>query len=133
MKEKRRAEETVSRLGVVPANVRSAVGSLSGGNQQKVLFGRWISTSPQLIILDEPTRGVDVGARLQIFGLIQDLASSGAAILLISSDLEEVLGLSHRVYLMRDGRTVGEIDPSTSAVDDVLERFLACSKQCVWS
>jgi ABC-type sugar transport system ATPase subunit len=81
---------------------------LSGGNQQKVLFAKWLLRTPRLLIADEPTRGVDVGAKQEIYKLIASLAAEGLGVLLISSELEEVIGLSHRVLVMREGRLVAE-------------------------
>jgi ABC-type sugar transport system ATPase subunit len=85
-----------------------AVSALSGGNQQKVALAKWLVRPPKLLIADEPTRGVDVGAKLAIYRLICDLAADGVAVLLISSELEEVMGLAHRVLVVRNGRIVAE-------------------------
>ncbi len=92
--------------------------SLSGGNQQKVLFARWLFRNPRVLILDEPTRGVDVAARAAIHRLINDLAAEGTAVLMISSEIEEVLGLAHRVLVMRRGSITREFgaDPPLDAV-----------------
>jgi ribose transport system ATP-binding protein len=105
---------------VQPPAPSARVSSLSGGNQQKVLFARWLFKQPQVLILDEPTRGVDVGARAAIHRLIHDLAAEGAAILMISSELEEVLGLAHRVLVIRRGTITREFaaDPP---LGDVME------------
>jgi rhamnose transport system ATP-binding protein len=105
-------------LSVKPASPSALVKTMSGGNQQKVLFGKCLFREPRILILDEPTRGVDVGARRAIHDLIGDLASRGVGIILISSDLEEVLGLAHRVLVMRRGAVVAEFgaDPSMDAV-----------------
>ncbi|RWF07205.1 MAG: sugar ABC transporter ATP-binding protein, partial [Mesorhizobium sp.] len=84
-------------------------GSLSGGNQQKVLLARLLETEPRVLILDEPTRGVDVGAKSEIYRLIDDLAKKGIAILMISSELPEVIGVADRVLVMRDGTIAGEV------------------------
>ena len=94
------------------------VASLSGGNQQKVLFARWLFRNPRVLILDEPTRGVDVAARAAIHRLINNLAAEGTAVLLISSEIEEVLGLAHRVLVMRRGSITTEFgaDPPLDAV-----------------
>jgi rhamnose transport system ATP-binding protein len=90
-------------------------GSLSGGNQQKVVIAKWLAASPQLLILDEPTRGIDVGAKAEIYRVLVQLAAAGVAILLISSEMEEVLGLSHRVGVMAHGRLAGVLDRSEAS------------------
>jgi simple sugar transport system ATP-binding protein/ribose transport system ATP-binding protein len=118
--ETREAGDLVRRVGVSPPRLDLPVGGFSGGNQQKILFARWLLGEPRLVILDEPTRGVDVGAKVTIYQLISDLAARGTALLLISSEHEEVLALSHRVYLVRDGTLHGEVDPRTTTVDDLL-------------
>jgi ABC-type sugar transport system ATPase subunit len=118
--ERSKARKLLHDLSVQPPAPSARVGSLSGGNQQKVLFARWLFKQPRVMILDEPTRGVDVGARAAIHRLINDLAREGAAILMISSELEEVLGLAHRVLVLRRGTIVREFaaDP---ALGDVME------------
>jgi simple sugar transport system ATP-binding protein/ribose transport system ATP-binding protein len=105
-------------LSVEPPNPSTRVANLSGGNQQKVLFARWLFRNPRVLILDEPTRGVDVAARAAIHRLINDLAAEGTAVLLISSEIEEVLGLAHRVLVMRLGSITREFgaDPPLEAV-----------------
>ena len=118
--ERKLARMLIRRLDIRPADPRKNVLTLSGGNQQKVLFAKWMTIKPAVVLLDEPTRGVDVGARLQIYHLIRELAEGGAAVLLISSELEEVFGLSHRIYLLKDGEKVGEVDPAAATLDDVL-------------
>jgi simple sugar transport system ATP-binding protein/ribose transport system ATP-binding protein len=110
----------VDRLNIQPRRIDQVVAFLSGGNQQKVLFAKWMLGSPRVILLDEPTRGVDIGAKQQIYQVVVDLASSGAAVLLISSELEEVMGLSHRVYLISEGRILSEVDPTQVTIDEVL-------------
>ena len=82
---------------------------LSGGNQQKIVYGKWLAREPRVLILDEPTRGVDVGAKAEIYALMDQLAGAGVAILMISSDLEEVLGMSDRVLVLHEGRLAGEL------------------------
>jgi ribose transport system ATP-binding protein len=120
---RRAARELVERLNVQPPRLGADVAGFSGGNQQKVLFAKWLLGEPRVILLDEPTRGVDIGNKHRIYELIVELARSGAAILLISSELEEVMELSHRVYLIRDGGVAGEVDPRQTTVDDVLFRL----------
>ena len=82
---------------------------MSGGNQQKVLLARWLEAKPEVLILDEPTRGIDVGAKSEIYQLISELAAAGVTIILISSDLPEVIGMAQRILVMREGRLVTEI------------------------
>lgn len=100
----------VDEVGLTGASVDSPMYALSGGNQQKTLFARSILGTPQLLIADEPTRGVDVGAKRAIYDLMVDLAANGTAILAVSSEIDEVLGLSHRILVMREGRIAGELD-----------------------
>ena len=102
-------KELIARLGVKTPSARQKVGLLSGGNQQKVVLGKWLAREPRLLILDEPTRGVDVGARSEIYRLMEQLAAGGAAIWMISSDLEEVLGMSDRVAVLHEGKLAGEL------------------------
>ena len=118
--ERAKARTLLHSLSVQPPTASARVASLSGGNQQKVLFARWLFKQPRVLILDEPTRGVDVGARAAIHRLIHDLAEQGAAILMISSELDEVLGLAHRVLVIRRGTITREFaaDPP---LGDVME------------
>lgn len=108
----RRAAKAVSDLSIRTRSVQANAGSLSGGNQQKVLLARLLETEPQVVILDEPTRGVDVGAKSEIYRLIDNLAKKSIAILMISSELPEVIGIADRVLVMRDGAIVGEVTAS---------------------
>lgn len=116
-----RVAELTRRLDVRASHLKAPVELLSGGNQQKVLFAKWLFRPPRVLIADEPTRGVDVGAKQQIYELIASLAAEGLGILLISSELEEVLGLSHRVLVMRDGRIVAEFDGAAVKEEEVME------------
>ena len=100
------------------------VAGLSGGNQQKIVLARWLAAKSRVLILDEPTRGVDVGAKAEIHALIGELASQGAGVLLISSELPEVLTLSQRLLVLRGGRIVGEV-PQAHATQDGLLRLMA--------
>jgi rhamnose transport system ATP-binding protein len=108
--ERRMAEEGVRRFSVKTSSVDEIAGRLSGGNQQKIVLGKWLANNPRLLILDEPTRGIDVGAKAEIHRLMSQLAAEGVAILMISSELPEVLGMSDRVLVMREGRLVAEFD-----------------------
>ncbi|GMV67283.1 MAG: sugar ABC transporter ATP-binding protein [Candidatus Omnitrophica bacterium] len=108
--ENRLASEYSNRLTVKTSDLANLVGTLSGGNQQKVLLARWLATEPKILILDEPTRGIDVGAKVEIYRLMIDLARQGLAILMISSELPEVLGMSDRILVMREGQVAGILD-----------------------
>jgi ABC-type sugar transport system ATPase subunit len=114
------AERFVRDLRIVTPSVRQAVGNLSGGNQQKVLLAKWLARAPDLLIVDEPTRGVDVGARSEIYRILRALAAKGMALVVISSDLPEVLALADRIVVMADGRTVGELDGAAASEEAVL-------------
>lgn len=104
------------------ASVNHSVSTLSGGNQQKVVFGRWMVADVEVLLLDEPTRGVDVGARFEIYSLIRDMASKGAGIVLVSSDLEEIMGLSDRIIVMREGRMVADLKNENLTKYDILNQ-----------
>lgn len=114
------AQELITKLTVKGTPSQSA-GSLSGGNQQKVVIAKWIARNPKVIILDEPTRGVDVGARAQIYEVIATLAREGLAVIVVSSDLDEVLGLSHRVIVLARGEIKGEFAHGTANSQNVMD------------
>jgi L-arabinose transport system ATP-binding protein len=103
------ARQEVERLRVKTPSLDALVSNLSGGNQQKVVLGRWLARAPRVLILDEPTRGIDVGAKAEIYRLIAELAAGGVALLVISSELPELIGLSDRIYVMAAGRIAGEV------------------------
>jgi len=117
--ERRMAEEGVERFSVRTSSVDEIAGRLSGGNQQKIVLGKWLANNPRLLILDEPTRGIDVGAKAEIHRLMGELAAGGVAILMISSELPEVLGMSDRVLVMREGRLVAEFDRARATSEAV--------------
>ncbi len=118
------AQEKIRLFGV-KGRGRQAVGEMSGGNQQKVVLAKWLARDPQVVVLDEPTRGIDVGARASIYEIIRDLAAQGRAVIVVSSDLEEVLGVSHRILVMAKGRAAGVLD--RAAATDVAVMELATS------
>jgi ABC-type sugar transport system ATPase subunit len=120
-----RTDELSRRLDVRAPNGKVRVGLLSGGNQQKVLFAKWLAAEPKLLIADEPTRGIDVAAKQQIHTLIADLAEGGMGVLLISSEIEEVLGLAHRVLVMRRGRVVEELAGAAATQETVMHAAFA--------
>src|SRR5262249_4904863 len=107
--EDRFANAMCERFNVRTPSIAQIAGNLSGGNQQKVVLAKWLSRTPRLLILDEPTRGIDVGAKSEIYAQMDRLAAQGLAVLMISSDLEEVLGMSDRVLVMYEGRLAGEV------------------------
>ncbi|HZV50419.1 MAG TPA: sugar ABC transporter ATP-binding protein [Candidatus Dormibacteraeota bacterium] len=110
----------VRRLDIRLASPRQPVRSLSGGNQQKVLLGKWLATTPRVLLLDEPFRGVDVGAKAEIFSVLEELSRAGMATLLISSDLPELIALSHRILVMRDGRLAGELSRAEASEEAIM-------------
>jgi len=119
-----RARTQVERLQVRTPSIDARAGELSGGNQQKVVFAKWLDAQPSVLLLDDPTRGVDVGAKAAIHALIDDLARQGVAVLLISSELPEVLNLSTRILVLREGTLAGEV-PRAQATQDHLMRLMA--------
>jgi ABC-type sugar transport system ATPase subunit len=115
------AQESVKLLSIATTDTRKHVLDLSGGNQQKVLLARWLARKPQLLIVDEPTRGVDVGAKADVYAILRDLAHHGVALLVVSSDMTEVLALAHRIVVMAEGKTVGELDPAQANEITILQ------------
>jgi len=107
--EQEQSQEMCSRLRVRMPNDQARVGNLSGGNQQKVVLGKWLALRPNVLLLDEPTRGIDVGAKQEIYQLMDELAQQGLAVLFVSSELEEILGMSDRVLVMHEGRVTGQL------------------------
>ncbi|MEI6389215.1 MAG: sugar ABC transporter ATP-binding protein, partial [Spirochaetota bacterium] len=116
----RAAEEAVREYRIASGGTGKPVRTLSGGNQQKVLIGAWIGIEPRLLIVDEPTRGVDIGARSEIYAFLRALAARGTAIIMISSDLMEILGLSDRIYVMKSGRIAGELAGKDATEESVI-------------
>jgi rhamnose transport system ATP-binding protein len=122
---KRSAEEIIAerfreRLLIRTPSVHLPVGKLSGGNQQKVMLSKWLNTRPQLLILDEPTRGIDVGSKAEVHHFINDLAAQGLGIILISSDMPEVLAMSDRILVMREGRQMGIFNRAEATQETIL-------------
>jgi ribose transport system ATP-binding protein len=123
--ERSSAEASCEELRIKTPSVETAASSLSGGNQQKVVLAKWLSLNPSVILFDEPTRGVDVGAKAEIYQLMRRLAASGVAILMISSDMEEILGNSDRVAVMHEGRVTGVLDRSECTQEGILRLAVA--------
>ncbi len=124
-KERSKTEEIIDFFDIRPTVIDGDVTNYSGGNQQKILIGKWLAESPKIVILDEPSRGVDIGAREKIHRSIVELAASGASFILISSEIEEVLGLAHRAYLVNDGQIKAEILPDETTERDVLNTLFS--------
>lgn len=120
-REKENAMRQRERLNIRAPDVETAVGSLSGGNQQKVVLAKWLSMRPKVLIFDEPTRGVDVGAKQEIYDMLRRLTDAGVAILMISSDMEEVIGISDRIAVMHEGAISGFLDRSQFSEHNVLQ------------
>ena len=118
--EGRAARGFIERLHIRPAKPNKAIARMSGGNQQKVLLGRWLFADSKVFLLDEPTRGVDVAARSEIYRAINELVEAGAAVVMVSSDLPELLGMSDRILIMRRGRLVAELDAKSTTQEEVM-------------
>jgi ribose transport system ATP-binding protein len=114
------ASEFVKKLDIRTPSLRQVIRNLSGGNQQKTVIARWLTLNPRVLILDEPTRGIDVGTKAEIHALMDELAQSGVGVLMISSDLPEVLGVSDRILVMREGRLVGEFTRDQATQDKIM-------------
>lgn len=124
-KEVLEAENYKKRINIKSHSVHQAVGSLSGGNQQKVILAKWMLTEPDVLILDEPTRGIDVGAKYEIYCAINELAKSGKAVIVISSEMPEILGTCDRTYVLNEGHIAGEL----SKEDLSQEKIMKCIMQ----
>jgi rhamnose transport system ATP-binding protein len=118
--ERRSGEGLLAEWRIKASGVETTPDTLSGGNQQKVVLARWLATRPRVLLLDEPTKGVDVGAKYEIHGMVRRVAAEGAACLLVSSDLPEVLSLADRILVMREGRLQGEIPAAEASEESVM-------------
>lgn len=122
-KERELTRTAVDRFKVKTPSIDQRVGNLSGGNQQKIVLAKWLETSPRVLILDEPTRGIDVGAKYEIYLLMQELAAQGEAIIMISSELPEILNMSHRVLVMNKNKIIAEVDPQHITAEEIMARI----------
>lgn len=118
-REQRVAEASIRDLDIAVPDTEFPVSSLSGGNQQKVVLAKWLNTHPRIMLLDEPTRGIDLHAKLQIFHLIMRLSAQGISSIVVSSELEELMDICHRILVMKNGRMTGSFDPATSSLDEL--------------
>ncbi|MDR2571836.1 MAG: ATP-binding cassette domain-containing protein [Oscillospiraceae bacterium] len=123
------AESYREKLNIRTPGILQRVGNLSGGNQQKVMFSKWIFAGPEILILDEPTRGVDVGAKYEIYSIINDLVSEGKSVLMISSELPELLGMCDRIYIMNRGAIVGEIKSEDATQENIMQFIMESNKE----
>jgi ABC-type sugar transport system ATPase subunit len=114
-------QQYIDRLSIKTPSSEQLVRYLSGGNQQKVLLARWMCMNPKLIILDEPTRGIDVGAKAEIESLIQEFSAAGISVLMISSEMEELVRNCDRIVVMRDGKKLGELTDEQISMDDIMD------------
>jgi L-arabinose transport system ATP-binding protein len=123
-RESANAQQQVDRLSVRTPSLHQPIGLLSGGNQQKAILGRWLSENVRVLMLDEPTRGIDVGAKREIYEIVYELAEQGVGVLLVSSELPEVLGVCDRILVMREGALVGELLREEATQENVIRLAL---------
>ncbi len=123
------AEEYRQKLGVKCPSILQKTGNLSGGNQQKVVLSKWIFTAPDVLILDEPTRGIDVGAKYEIYEIIHKLADDGKCIIMISSELPEILGVCDRIYVMNQGKIVGELSQNEASQESIMKCIMQSDRR----
>lgn len=120
-KRRRDTDRMIKSMRIKTPAQKTQIRSLSGGNQQKVIFGRWLLTEPSVLMLDEPTRGIDVGAKYEIYQLINELAENGKSVIMVSGELPEILGVCDRIYVMSGGRIAGELDAKTATQEQIME------------
>jgi len=125
------AEEYRSKLAIKSSSILQKTGNLSGGNQQKVVLSKWIFARPDVLILDEPTRGIDVGAKYEIYTIINQLADEGKSIIFISSELPEILGMCDRIYVMNEGRIVGELSREEASSESIMKCIMQSNREVV--
>ena len=123
--EKDMAEKYREQLNIKTPSIEQLVSNLSGGNQQKVVLAKWLLTNSKIIIFDEPTRGIDVGVKFEIYQIMRDLAKEGISIIMISSDMPELLGVSDRIVVMKEGRLVGELTGDEIQQENVMQYAVA--------
>ena len=119
-KEDQLCEEAVRNLRIKTPNVEIDSGNLSGGNQQKVVVGKWLARNSRVVIFDEPTRGIDVGAKVEIYNLMNELKKQGIAVMFVSSEMPEVMGIADRIIVMCDGRITGEVMAEETTQNEIL-------------
>ena len=122
--EARTTQSFIDKLAIKTRNGETPIGKLSGGNQQKVILSRWLADDIDVFLMDEPTRGIDVGARSEIYSLLYGLAQAGRTVIVVSSDLAEVIGISDRVLVMKQGRIVGDLPREHASPDTLIKLAL---------
>ena len=125
------AEKCRTALNIKTPTVQQLVGNLSGGNQQKVLLSKWMFADPDVLILDEPTRGIDVGAKYEIYCIMNDMAAQGKSVVMISSELPELLGMCDRIYVMNEGSLVAEMESAEATQEKIMAAILRSGKKSV--
>jgi putative multiple sugar transport system ATP-binding protein len=122
-------EDYRQKLRIKSSSVFQPAGNLSGGNQQKVVFSKCIFADPDILFLDEPTRGIDVGAKYEIYSIINELAEEGKSIIMISSELPEILGMCDRIYVMNEGKIVGELSGGEASQEKIMQCIMQSNKE----
>jgi len=122
------AEQMKDEMGTKTPTIEQKIGNLSGGNQQKALLGKWMFTEPDILILDEPTRGIDVGAKFDIYCLINQMVEQGKCVIMISSELPELLGMTDRIYVMNEGKMLAELETKDATQEAIMGYILRDSK-----
>jgi len=124
-------EKLKDQLNIKATSILQKTDNLSGGNQQKVVVSKWIFTNPDVLLMDEPTRGIDVGAKYEIYTIINQLANEGKYIVFISSELNELLGICDRIYVLNEGRIVGEVEGESATQEEVMKRIIRNDREAV--
>jgi putative multiple sugar transport system ATP-binding protein len=125
------AETYRDRLNIKSSSIEQETINLSGGNQQKVVLSKWLFADPDILILDEPCRGIDVGAKFEIYTVIRELAAQGKAVIVISSEMPELLGITDRLYVMNEGRFVGEMPTSEASQEKIMARIIKAGESII--
>ena len=128
-KERMAAEQMKNDMGTKTPTIEQKVGNLSGGNQQKALLGKWMFTEPEILILDEPTRGIDVGAKYDIYCLINSMVEQGKSVIMISSEMPELLGMCDRIYVMNEGKILAELNAKEATQEIIMGYILRDSQK----
>ncbi len=123
------AEEYKKKINIKANSIEQVVGSLSGGNQQKVVLAKWMLTQPDVLILDEPTRGIDVGAKYEIYCVINELAKAGKAVIVISSEMPEIIGTCDRVYVINEGEIAGQLTKEEVTQEKIMQCIMAHNRK----